>query len=85
MNKLDLINKLSAVVSTKKEAEQVLGTIINNIKSALKLNERVVISGFGSFTVYIRKAKKLRNPRTGELMKIMPRKVVRFRPAKKFL
>ncbi|MFA5859173.1 MAG: HU family DNA-binding protein [Elusimicrobiota bacterium] len=85
MNKSDLINKLADVVSTKHEAEQVIELMVSTIKQTLSENQRVVISGFGSFNVLVRKAKRARNPKTGKIMTIMPHKTVKFKPAKELI
>jgi DNA-binding protein HU-beta len=42
----------------------------------------VTLSGFGSWTVSERRARAGRNPRTGETIRIAPKKTVRFRPGK---
>lgn len=85
MNKKNLIEKLAKVVSTKKEASQVLERLIKEIKQSLWEGEKVIISEFGCFYVQVRKAKKGRNPRTGKVVDIPPRKAVKFRPAKNIL
>jgi integration host factor subunit alpha len=51
------------------------------IKETLETGENVKISGFCSFVVRQKKARRGRNPRTGERMEITPRKVVTFKPS----
>ena len=85
MNKNDLINSLTSVLSTKKEAKDAVEKILFEIKKTLRQNERVVISNFGTFTSYLRKSKKARNPKTGQEYHIPPRRVVKFKPGKKVL
>lgn len=82
MNKQDLIEAVSKVVCTKKEAAQAVETMISEIKNALEKNEKVTLAGLGSFSVTTRKARTGRNPRTGETIQIPAKKVVRFRPSK---
>ena len=79
MNKADLIEVLSRVLSTRKEAVSAVDTLLEAMQGALRGGDKVVLSGFGSFHVKIRKAKVGRNPRTGETVPIPPRRVVRFR------
>ena len=44
--------------------------------------EKVLLSGFGCFTVIRRRGKKGVNPRTGEPIEIAGKKAVRFKPSK---
>ena len=78
MNKGDLINEVAEVVSTKKEAQAAVDCIFSNIIDALKKKETVQISGFGSFKVNKREARKGRNPQTGEEINISARMVPKF-------
>ena len=78
MNKADLINEVSDVVSTKKEAKAAVDCIFSSITRALKKNDTVSLVGFGTFRVTKRKARKGRNPRTGEEIKIKAKKVPKF-------
>lgn len=82
MNKKHLIDALLKVLSTRKEAQDAIETIFSAITKAVRGNDRVVISGFGSFHPYLAKPKKVRNPKTGEILHIGHRKKLRFRPAK---
>jgi len=82
MNKSDLIEEVSKVTSTKKEAAAAVEAIIEAITKALKKKQTVTLPGFGTFTVVKRKARKGRNPQTGEEIKIPAKKVPVFRPGK---
>ena len=84
MNRNTLIESLTKVLSTKKEARNALETIFSSIRNALKNGDKVIISGFGSFNANIMKAKRVRNPKTGLIMNISPRKKIRFRQSKDF-
>ena len=70
MNKADLINEVAKVVSTKKEAQAAVDCVFGTIKKALKKKDTVTIIGFGTFKVDKRKARKGRNPQTGEVIKL---------------
>jgi len=78
MNKGDLINEVAKLVSTKKEAQKAVDCIFSNILRALKKRDTVQISGFGSFKVTKRKARKGRNPQTGAEIHIEARMVPKF-------
>ena len=82
MNKGDLVNEVAKVVSTKKEAQQAVDCVISSITMALKKGEDVTVTGFGTFRVVKRKARKGRNPRTGEEIKIKASKAPKFTPGK---
>jgi DNA-binding protein HU-beta len=83
MNKGELIDELAKVLKSKKEAQAVIDSFQNTITAALKKGESVTITGFGTFKVSKRKARKGRNPQTGEEIKIKARKVAQFVPGKK--
>src|SRR5947209_19705555 len=78
MNKADLVDKIagSAHIS-KTQAAGAIDSLVEAITGALKKNERVTLSGFGTFSVSQRKARNGRNPQTGTLIKIAARKVAR--------
>jgi DNA-binding protein HU-beta len=78
MNKGDLVNEVAKVVKTKKEAQAALDCVISSITKALKKGEDVTLTGFGTFKVVKRKARKGRNPRTGEAIKIKASKAPKF-------
>ncbi len=82
MNKQELINEISKKTGlTKKDSTAALDAFIEAVKASLKKGSDVRLVGFGTFTVRKRKAKKGRNPRTGEEIKIPAKKVPAFRPA----
>jgi len=79
MNKQDLILKVAKDADLSKSvAEKAVNTLIETIKASLKKGNKVILLGFGTFSVSKRKARKGRNPRTGEAIKIPARKVPRF-------
>jgi DNA-binding protein HU-beta len=82
MNKSGLINELAKIVNTRKEAEAVVNCVISRIKKAAANGEKITLVDFGSFDVKTRKARKGRNPQTGEVIQIPEKKVIQFRPAK---
>jgi DNA-binding protein HU-beta len=83
MTKEELIEKVASTAGlSKADASRVLNTIMDSIKAALKKGQKVTMVGFGSFSVSKRKARKGRNPRTGEAIKIPAGKVPRFSAGK---
>ena len=82
MNKGDLVNEVAKVGNTKKEAQAAVDCIFQTITSTLKKKGTVTLVGFGTFKVGKRKARKGRNPRTGEVIKIKGKSVPKFLPGK---
>jgi len=64
------------------DARKVVDLILETIKGRLSRGERVVLSGFGSFSIQRRKDKKGINPQTGDSLLIPGRNTVKFKPSK---
>jgi DNA-binding protein HU-beta len=83
MTKADLIEGLSNKLGmNKNEAEKAVNIMLDDIISALKLGERVNISGFGTFAVSTREARTGRNPKTGESIEISASRSAKVKPGK---
>ena len=82
MNKGDLINEVAKVVSTKKEAQEAVDCVFSSITKAMKTGDTVTLVGFGTFKVVERKARKGRNPQTGEEIDIKASKAPKFTAGK---
>jgi DNA-binding protein HU-beta len=78
MNKADLINEVAKVLKTKKDAQAAVEVVLSSIKEALGKGDAVSLVGFGTFKVTERKARKGRNPQTGEEIYIAASKVPKF-------
>ncbi len=78
MNKGDLVGQVAKVVGTKKEAQAAVDCVFTSITKALKKKDSVTLVGFGTFKVDKRKARKGRNPQTGEEIKIKAKRVPKF-------
>lgn len=80
MNKGDLIDKIASDAKiTKVQANAALDAFLNNASASLRKGEKVILVGFGSFSVARRAARKGRNPQTGKVINIAAKKVVKFR------
>jgi len=82
MNKGDLINEVSKVLNTKKDAQAAVECVLSSISSALGSGDSVSLIGFGTFKVAERKARQGRNPQTGQEMHIPASKVPKFSAGK---
>jgi DNA-binding protein HU-beta len=85
MTKAELIDAMANDAKISKVAAgAALDSFITNVTKALKKKEgKVTLVGFGTFTKVRRKARKGRNPQTGEPIKIKARNVVTFKAGKK--
>ena len=82
MNKGDLINKVAEVLNSKKDAQAAVDCILSTVTEALAEKESVTLVGFGTFKTAERKARKGRNPQTGNEIDIPARNVPKFIPGK---
>jgi integration host factor subunit beta len=83
MNKMDIINKLAEDMKlNQKIAKIAVDSIIESIKKAIAGGERVEIRGFGSFTLRQYKAYTGRNPKSGEVVRVEPKKLPYFKVGK---
>jgi nucleoid DNA-binding protein len=78
MNKGDLVNEVAKVLKTKKDAQEAVDCVFSSITKALGNGDSVSLIGFGTFKVAQRKARKGRNPQTGEEIYIAASKVPKF-------
>jgi nucleoid DNA-binding protein len=66
------------------EAAQIVRKVFATIEALLRQEGEVRVGGFGTFAVKKRRARRGRNPRTGERLLIPEQVVVTFRPARDF-
>lgn len=85
MTKAELVESMAKDAGiSKAAAADALNSFTANVTKALKKkNGKVTLVGFGTFAKIRRKARKGRNPQTGEPIKIKACNVVKFRPGKK--
>lgn len=85
MTKADLVEKMAKDSNISKVAAgAALDSFMTNITKALKKkNGKVTLVGFGTFSKARQKARKGRNPQTGEAIKIKAKNVVKFKAGKK--
>ncbi len=84
MTKSELIAELANANPhlTSEDVETIVGTIFDEITSALARGARVELRGFGAFTVKKREARTGRNPRTGEAVSVDEKIVPFFKAGK---
>jgi len=82
LTKIDIIDSLYTELDIpKKECAAIVESLFAIVKEELAKGEKVMISGFGRWSVREKRARRGRNPRTGEAMTITARKVVTFKPS----
>ncbi len=83
MKKEELVEKIAKKTkSSKNEAREALGVVLDEISASLKKGKDVTLTGFGTFSVTKRKARQGINPKTQEKIKIPATKVPKFKPGK---
>ena len=83
MTKADLINLISEKAQIQhKQAESVVNLVFDMMSEALQRDERIEIRGFGSFVNRSYGSYQGRNPKTGELVQVPPKKVPFFKVGK---
>mgnify|MGYP000628056112 CR=1 FL=1 len=83
MNKLELIDRLKEEAGlTKPEAQKVIEIFFGSMTDAMANGERVELRGLCSFFVKEYKSYMGRNPKTGEKVKIAPKKLPFFKAGK---
>ena len=82
MNKRDIVGRIALDANlTRAQASRALNALLSGIQASLARGDRVTLSGFGSFGVAHRKARRIRNPRGGEQLMVQAKRVPRFAPA----
>jgi nucleoid DNA-binding protein len=83
MTKNELIEKVAKKSSlTKRAANDAVNATFNLIRDSLGRGEKVVITGFGTFLIRSRAARRGRNPQTGETIQIPGKKLPGFTAGK---
>ncbi len=83
MNKSELIEALADAKSlTYKRSEEIINLIFDSMAQTLVDGGRIEIRGFGSFVVKDYKAYMGRNPKTGEVIQVKPKKLPFFKVGK---
>jgi len=83
MNKAELVEQLSRDAGiSKSQAEAALRSFGEAVAETTKKDGKLTLVGFGTFSLAKRKARKGRNPKTGQEIKIKASKTVKFTAGK---
>lgn len=84
MNKKELVESISGSAEiTKAAAEKVLECFLASVEATLKNDNKLVLVGFGTFSVSKRAARKGRNPQTGTSIDIPSKNIPKFKAGTK--
>ena len=85
LTKADIADSIySALPVDKQKASQLIELYIDIIKEGLEKDGKVMLSGFGSFEVKEKNARRGRNPQTGDSLTLKERRVVKFKVSQLF-
>jgi len=79
LTKADLVESLILQGFKRKEAVQLIESLLEVIKSTLEQGEDVLLSGFGKFCVREKETRRGRNPQSGEDLILPGRRVITFK------
>lgn len=83
MTKADLVDEIARNSDfTRKDAEVIVQTVLDSIVEALQDGDKIELRGFGTFRLRERRARRGRNPKTGEVVDVPAKKVPHFKPGK---
>ena len=83
LTKRDLVVRISEETGLiQTQVFDVVQKTLDYIAEALSKGDKVELRNFGVFEVKLRKARKARNPRTGDKVDVPPKNVVTFKPGK---
>jgi integration host factor subunit alpha len=66
---------------SRNESAQLVESVLTHVSDTLVAGKSVKISSFGTFSIRDKAARVGRNPKTGEEVPILPRRVLTFRPS----
>lgn len=80
LTRADLAERIHARIGlSRAEASRLVENILDRMSNALTTGENVKISGFGTFVLRDKNERVGRNPKTGDVVPITPRRVLTFR------
>ena len=82
LTKSDIVNELASIgkgtIFSRRQSAELVESLLEIIKQTLESGEDVLISGFGKFCLKDKK-KRRRNPKTGQDLPLVERRVVTFK------
>lgn len=85
LTKADIVDHIyEKTEKNRAEVKVMVDYLLEIMKQSIKKDRALLVSGFGKFESYDKKARKGRNPQTNASITLPPRKVVVFRLSRKF-
>ncbi|UCE65532.1 MAG: integration host factor subunit beta [Candidatus Zixiibacteriota bacterium] len=85
MTKADLVEQVAEKTGlTRTDVAATVDAFLDAVKRSLENGSNIEIRGFGTFKIKPRKARKARNPRTGDVVPVPDRKIPVFKPSNEF-
>ncbi len=85
MTKADLVEQVAEKTGlTRTDVAATVDAFLDAVKRSLENGANIEIRGFGTFKIKPRKARKARNPRTGDVVPVPDRKIPVFKPSNEF-
>ena len=82
MTKADAVKKIAGITGlTHQTTHDTIDAMVETMQEALNTDGKFTLQGFGTFTKVTKKARKGRNPKTGETIDIPEKQAVKFSPA----
>ena len=83
MLKKDLVQTVSnELTMQKQDVDMAVDILLETMAQGLEDERRIELRGFGSFSIRARKPRNTKNPRTGQVMDIPPRRTLHFTMSK---
>jgi integration host factor subunit beta len=83
MLKKDLVHIVSdELMLQKQDVTMAVDILLETMMEGLEADRRIELRGFGSFSIRTRKPRNTKNPRTGQMMDIPPRRTLHFTMSK---
>jgi DNA-binding protein HU-beta len=83
VTKADIVKRIATSTGwSHAVTERAVRSMLAGIRTALKRGDTVTLVGFGTFSAARRKARTVRNPRTGRTIAVASGRLPRFRPSK---
>ena len=80
MNRADLIERVSKKGQMNRgQAELLVDTVFDCMERSLRQGEKIEVRGFGTFQIRSYRAYKGRNPRTGQIVEVKPKRLPHFK------
>ena len=83
MTKAEIVKRVAATAGwSHAVTDRAVRSMLAGIRSALRRGDSITLVGFGTFSTVRRKARTVRNPRTGRATTVAGGRLPRFRPSK---